>query len=1211
MISYQELCQGTNNFCESNLLGARGFGFVYKGMLFDGTIVAIKVINLQLSGAFKSFDVECKVLQAIRHRNLVKVISTCSNLEFKALVLQYMSNGSLERWLYSYNYYLNLIQRVNIMVDVASALDYLHHGQSESVVHCDLKPSNILLDEDMIAHVGDFGIAKILVENEDATQTQILGTLVYIAPEYGFQGKASIKCDIYSYGIILLEMISRKKPTDDMFVGELTLRQWINMSFPDRIMEVVDEGLLKTENGRDVTVMQNVLSSIIELGLMCSKELPYKRVNIKDVLDKLKKIKRTLFENKNYSCMLQLAQSSTTSFTDQAALIAFKSKLTSGPNQTVLAANWSTATNFCNWNGSCSRRRQRVTALNLSYMGLKAPFLHILYSKRFWKFRKLEALGLGGNILTGNIPPTISNLSRLFEFAIEENNIKGSIPSDLWRLSNLGQLLLQDNYLTGTIPQSLFNISSLQIISLVNNSLYGNLPSNSDFSCPSLERLAFGINKFSGLIPSYLSNCSKLAVLDLSSNILSGPIPKSLGQLKYLRILDLEENQLTGEPGDQELNFLSSFSNCRVLEDLSISYNPLDSTVPDSIGNFSTTLHSFLLFESKIKGHIPMSIGFLKNLTWLGLGNNNLTGNIPSTIGGLEGLQRLELGGNKIQGFIPEGICELKNLGELNLSHNKISGSIPNCISNLNLLQKLFLDSNKIESSIPINLWSLENLLFLDLSSNFLGGYLSPNMKKLHTIERMDLSRNKIIGDIPSIIGAFESLNYLNLSKNSFQGEIPQSFRDLKGLDILDLSYNDLSGAIPKSLETLSYLKYLNVSFNKLSGEIPSSGPYANFTAKSFLGNKALCGNLIFGVLPCPSLRSKGSNVKQSLFKYFLPAIASIILCLTLVYMLRRHRESKIQLPNLFSTLSLSKHRIVSYQELCQGTNNFCESNLLGAGGFGSVYKGVLLDGTVVAIKVLNLQLAGAFKSFDAECKVLRTIRHRNLVKVISTCSNPEFRALVLQYMSNGSLERWLYSYNYCLNLLQRVNIMVDVASALDYLHHGLSKSVVHCDLKPTNILLDEDMVAPMSDFGIAKILIENKDATQTKTLGTLGYIAREYGFEGKVSIKGDVYSYGITLLEMITRKKPTDNMFEGELTMRQWINASLPDRMMEVVDDGLLRTKNGRDVTTMQSVLSSIMELGLRCSEELPNERVNIKDVLVKLQKIKLALSENRNRGI
>ena len=119
-----------------------------------------------------------------------------------------------------------------------------------------------------------------------------------------------------------------------------------------------------------------------------------------------------------------------------------------------------------------------------------------------------------------------------------------------------------------------------------------------------------------------------------------------------------------------------------------------------------------------------------------------------------------------------------------------------------------------------------------------------------------------------------------------------------------------------------------------------------------------------------------------------------------------------------------------------------------------------------------------------------------------------------------------------------------------------------------------------------------------------------EYGSERKVSIKGDVYSYGITLLEMITRKKPTDDMFVEELTMRQWINVSLPDRMMEVVDGDLLRAENGRDVTIMQSVLSSILELGLKCSEELPNERIDNKDVIVKLQKVKLILFENKNKG-
>ena len=181
---------------------------------------------------------------------------------------------------------------------------------------------------------------------------------------------------------------------------------------------------------------------------------------------------------------------------------------------------------------------------------------------------------------------------------------------------------------------------------------------------------------------------------------------------------------------------------------------------------------------------------------------------------------------------------------------------------------------------------------------------------------------------------------------------------------------------------------------------------------------------------------------------------------------------------------------MVSYRELQKATHNFSESNLLGSGGSGSVYKGVLSDSTVVAVKVLNLQCEVAFKVFDVECEVMRRTRHRNLVKVITTCSNPELRALVLEYMPNGSLESWLYKENKNLDLLQRIQILLDAGMAMEYLHHGISEPVVHCDLKPSNVLLDEDMVAHVSDFGISKILAENRPTAQTKTLGTFGYIA-------------------------------------------------------------------------------------------------------------------------
>lgn len=163
---------------------------------------------------------------------------------------------------------------------------------------------------------------------------------------------------------------------------------------------------------------------------------------------------------------------------------------------------------------------------------------------------------------------------------------------------------------------------------------------------------------------------------------------------------------------------------------------------------------------------------------------------------------------------------------------------------------------------------------------------------------------------------------------------------------------------------------------------------------------------------------------------------------------------------------------------------------MLGTGGFGSVFKGTLSDGTNVPIKVFNLQLEKAFKSFESECKVLCNIRHWNLVKIFSSCCNTDFKALVLEFMPNGNLENWLYSHNNFLNILQRLDIMIDVASAFEYLHHGHSTPVVHCDLKPSNILLDENMVAHVSDFGIAKLRGDEFSMTQTSTMATIGYMA-------------------------------------------------------------------------------------------------------------------------
>ncbi|KAF7849857.1 hypothetical protein BT93_L0207 [Corymbia citriodora subsp. variegata] len=818
--------------------------------------------------------------------------------------------------------------------------------------------------------------------------------------------------------------------------------------------------------------------------------------------------------------------------------------------------------------------------------------------------QKLQKLYIGANNLTGTIPQTISNMSSLHKLDIGGNHIEGEIPSEIGNLVNLQRMGLEGNLLIGEVPQEVFNISSLEALILTDNSLSGSLPLGRDLSLPNLGALLLSHNGFSGNIPQSFSNFSDLFSFDAGENQLSGPIPTSLGNLKNLEYFVISSNQLTGDTYGSELSFLSHLSNCPSLHFLSLEGNPLRGSIPESIKNFSNSLQILYAPNCQIRGHIPNQMGFLKSLTFLQLSDNDLDGNIPSSIGGLESLQRLYLDNNHLEGPIPDEICNLTGLGELFLHQNRLSGSIPNCIESLSSLQKFFMSSNNMTSAIPISLWSLQDLIFLNLSLNSFNAGLPLEIGKMRALENIDLSWNELTGAITSSILELESLTSLNLSRNSFQGPIPQSIGNLKGLDFLDLSYNDLSGMIPKSMEGLTHLQNLNLSFNKLSGEIPNGGPFRNFSALSFIENEALCGNANFQVPRCRVNGKKSSSDKQLHLLYIMVPIVSATLLVSVICLLRKH--GKIGKNDLVSVENPPRidHPMISYRELCLATNNFAESNLLGVGSSSSVYKGTLTNETDVAIKVLNLHIESALKSFDKECEVFRKIRHRNLVKVISSCTNADLRALVLQYMPNGSLEKWLYSNNYNLGICQRVKIMVDVATALDYLHHGQEEPIMHCNLKPSNVLLNEDMVAQVCDFGIAKILAMNKLETQTQTLGTIGYIAPEYGLKGKVLTKGDVYSFGILLLEVITIKKPTDEMFNAHMSLTQWVSAAIPDKVLDIVDSKLL-SMNHQDLTLseLKSIVLSILELGLECSKDLLEERMDMKTVMIKLNKIKLSL--------
>jgi len=735
--------------------------------------------------------------------------------------------------------------------------------------------------------------------------------------------------------------------------------------------------------------------------------------------------------------------------TDQKALLTFKAGLISDPFR--LTASWNESTTFCEWGGiTCGRKHQRVVKLNLSSSNLQGSlspaignlsFLRVilLYKNslsgiipseigrlsrlqilslannsfsgeipnNISQCRLLNSIQLGGNNLTGKlpvefqslsklqfmyayrnkltgrIPPQYGNLSSLIHFAVYENNLQGLIPNDFGKLKSLGYISFHNNNLSGMVPVSLLNLSLVKI-DLQSNQFEGSLPPNiSATSFPRLEFLSVNDNRIIGHIPLWLSYALKIEVIQLGDNNFTGEVP-NFGSLKHLRVLTFFENEHLGSGKSRDLRFLEPLTNCTDLQYLEFG-------------------------DSNFGGDLPPYIANISNLKVFHIGENYITGKIPIEIGQLINLERLVLWGNQLSGIIPNSIGKLSKLYELVLHMNKLSGVIPTVLENVTMLSILALASNNFEGVVPSGLAKCKFLFKLALYENNLSGYIPkeifhPDSELIY----VDISNNRFKGPFPSEIGDLRSLTILKLSTNSFFGEIPPTFGSLKSLEAIDLSSNHLTGKIPSFLANLSLLNYLNLSNNDLEGEVPLEGIFGNKSGVFLEGNSKLCGGI--PELHFPKCTTKEMPKKSTMSLELKMGISiscgilgSVLVVLFMWTYLHRRRKKNTSLEN---QPKLKAMPMVSYKSLHNATNGFSQENLIGSGKFSSVYRGNLDEqGKVVAIKVLKLQVKGASKSFIAECDALRHIRHRNLVKVVSSCSSIDYQDSRQLFMSTWRRE--------------------------------------------------------------------------------------------------------------------------------------------------------------------------------------------------------------
>ncbi|XP_030548962.1 receptor-like protein kinase BRI1-like 3 isoform X2 [Rhodamnia argentea] len=845
----------------------------------------------------------------------------------------------------------------------------------------------------------------------------------------------------------------------------------------------------------------------------------------------------------------------------------------------------------------------------------------------------LEELDLSVNNLTGGLPSTFVSCSSLWNLNLGNNHLSGDfLVTVVSSLSSLRNLRLPFNDINGSIPLSLTNCSQLRVLDLSSNVITGNIPQgfcSSSFSS-SLEKILLASNYISGTMVSELGNCKNLKSIDLSFNSLSSEIPKEIWELPKLLDLVMWANNLTGK-------------------------------IPEGICENGGNLETLILNNNLISGTIPLSIANCTNMIWVSLSSNRLTGEIPAGVGNLRKLAVLQLANNSITGQIPPEIGKCQGLIWLDLNSNQLTGSLPTELADQSGLITPGSVSGKqfayvryeggtdcrgagglveFEDIRPSRLESY-HMAHSCQTTRIYTGVTVYSFASNGSMMYIDLSFNSLSGMIPESYGTMTFLQVLKLGHNELTGTIPESFGGLKSIGVLDLSHNRLQGFLPGSLGSLSFLNDLDISNNNLTGPIPSGGQMITFPASRFENNSGLCG---VPLPPCGSdtgstvpSSSGGQERKQSakvgaiigtgIAAFF---IICILILMVVFYRLKIHhkmgkqREKYIQslptsgtsswkLSSVHEPLSINIAAFekplqkLTFAHLLEATNGFSSESLIGSGGFGEVYKARLKDGHVVAIKKLAHVTGQGDREFMAEMETIGKIKHRNLVPLLGYCKIGEERLLVYEYMKWGSLESVLHNRTKGmasnLDWETRKKIAIDSARGLAFLHHSCVPHIIHRDMKSSNVLLDENFVARLSDFGMARLVNALDTHLSVSTLsGTPGYVPPEYYQSFRCTTKGDVYSYGVILLELLSGKRPIDySEFGEDNNLVSWAKQLWREKSSnEILDPGLAGDTSHKDE------LCQYLRIAFECLEDRPPRRPTMIQVMAMFKELQAITSDS-----
>ncbi|XP_019191419.1 PREDICTED: phytosulfokine receptor 1 [Ipomoea nil] len=797
-----------------------------------------------------------------------------------------------------------------------------------------------------------------------------------------------------------------------------------------------------------------------------------------------------------------------------------------------------------------------------------------------FKLPRLASLNLQQNRFSGQFNPLIGNLSNLEYLDLCLNEFSEAIPDVFHRFRNLTYFSAHSNLFAGSIPLSIANSRTIRVLTLRNNSLSGTIHLNCS-AMTSLESLDVANNQFRGLIPENLPDCPRLRTVNLGRNSLAGQVPESFKNFQSLSSLSLSNSSISNVSAALEI-----LQHCRNLTTLVLTLNFRDERLPSDPN---------------------LQFAELKALV---IANCRLTGFVPQWLRGSSKLQLLDLSWNRLEGTIPPWFGDFGSLFYLDLSNNSLSGDIPKELTGLKSL--IFNNISSENSSLDFPFFVKRNVSLGGLQYNQIWS-LPPTL---------ELGNNYLTGEIWPEFGNLKCLHVFDLKCNNLSGTIPSSLSGMTSLETLDLSHNDLVGTIPPSLVNCSFLSKFSVAFNKLSGEIPTGGQFSTFTNSSFEGNAGLCGEHSTtrcernDNFPHGSAR-RAKRPRGTIIGMGIGIALGTVFLLTLMFLivLRASTRRVVDPENEVNEKELDEsgsslviffqHKDnVTLNDLLKFTNNFDQSNIVGCGGFGLVYKAILHDGRKVAIKRLTGEYGEMEREFEAEVEALSRAQHPNLVLLQGYCRYKTDRLLIYSYMENGSLDYWLHEKVDGPSLLswdKRLVIAQGAARGLAYLHQACDPHILHRDIKSSNILLDENFEAHLADFGLARLILPYDTHVTTDVVGTLGYIPPEYCQASVATYKGDVYSFGVVLLELLTAKRPMDMCKpKGSRDLISWVIQMKKEKRQTEVFDPLVYDKQHGDEMLW------VLEIACLCLHESPKIRPSTQQLVSWLDNLSFTSSFN-----